>query len=89
MRSAATCLDRGDQFALLGGIGDALIDLYVNGREECIAVQAAYERWRDAPQSVCGPMFAAYRAALDREGRASAVSAELVGRVARSATGSG
>ena len=60
---------------------DALIDLYVEWREECAAVQSAYERWRAAPRDDGAVAFAAYRAALDREEGASNAYAALVRRV--------
>src|SRR5689334_903416 len=48
---------------------DALIDLYIAWREECSAVQLAYERWREAAQEDREAAFAAYNLALDREER--------------------
>jgi hypothetical protein len=68
--------------ALDGLLGDTLIDLYVDWREECVGVQAAYETWRDAMKDERAVAFAAYRAALDREERASEAYAELVVHVA-------
>ena len=59
-------------------LGDALIDLYVEWREECSAVQLAYERWREAARDDCAAAFTAYSAALDREERASDVYAALI-----------
>jgi hypothetical protein len=59
-------------------LGDAVIDLYVEWREECSAVQLAYERWRDASRDDGAAAFAAYKAALDREQRASDVYAALI-----------
>ena len=50
---------------------DALIDLYIAWREECSAVELAYERWREAAQEDREAAFAAYNLALDREERAS------------------
>jgi hypothetical protein len=61
-----------------GRLGDALIDLYVEWREECSAVQLAYERWREASKDDRAAAFAAYNAALDREERASDVYAALI-----------
>ena len=62
------------------GLGDALIDLYVDWREECAAVHSTYERWRRAPKHDTAAAFAAYSAALDREERAGNVYAALVRR---------
>jgi hypothetical protein len=59
-------------------LGDALADLYVEWREECSAVQLAYERWREASKDERAVAFVAYNAALDREERASAVYAALI-----------
>ena len=58
-----------------------MIDLYVDWREECAEVQAAYDRWSEAQKNERAHAFAAYRAALDREERASEVYAQLVDRV--------
>jgi hypothetical protein len=63
-------------------LADALIDLYVRWREECIAVQDAYERWIGAQREDRPAAYAAYSAALDREERAGQVYADLVRRVA-------
>lgn len=59
-------------------LGDALIDLYVDWKEECSAVQFAYERWRRASRDERAGAFAAYNAALDREERASDVYAAVI-----------
>ena len=59
-------------------LGDALIDLYVDWREECSAVQLAYEGWREASDDGRDTAFAAYNAALDREERASDIYAALI-----------
>jgi hypothetical protein len=50
---------------------DEAIDAYVDWREECVSVSEAYELWADTPAGEAGLAFAAYRAALDREERAS------------------
>src|SRR5438067_2422281 len=68
-----------------GSPGDALIDLYVDWREECCAVRAKYERWREAGKDDSAAAFAAYCAALDQEERAGNVYAELVLRVTHTA----
>lgn len=59
-------------------LGDALIDRYVDWREECVAVQLAYEGWRKASKDDRAAAFAAYSAALDREERASDAYAALI-----------
>jgi hypothetical protein len=57
-----------------------MIDLYVEWREECSAVQLAYEGWREASTDERTAAFAAYNAALDREERASELYAALIRR---------
>ena len=52
---------------------DALIDTYVEWREECVVLKRAYERWTGAKRAERGLAYAAYRAALDREEKAAAV----------------
>jgi hypothetical protein len=66
-------------------VGDALIDLYVAWREECCAVQLAYERWREASKEDRAAAFVAYAAALDREERASDSYAAVICRATPSA----
>ncbi len=60
---------------------DDMIGAYVDWREECLAVQAAYERWSSAPPEDEVLAFAAYLAALDSEERASLLYEKLVQRV--------
>ena len=59
-------------------LGDALIDVYVEWREECFAVHLTYERWRSASRKDRAAAFAAYNAALDREERAGNVYADMI-----------
>ena len=66
-------------------LGDALINLYVEWREECSAVELAYERWREASKDERAAAFAAYITALDREERASDVYADLIAQATLSA----
>ena len=61
-------------------LGDAMIDLYAEWREECSAVQLAYEWWRAASTDERTVAFADYNAALDREERASERYAALIRR---------
>ena len=58
---------------------DAVVDAYVDWRQECITVWEAYQRWRGAARDDGALAFRAYLAALDREERA----AEVYGRVLR------
>jgi hypothetical protein len=67
---------------------DVMMDVYVDWREECIALRNAYERWSSVRLAERKLAFAAYRAALDREDRASAVYADLVKSVERELEGS-
>jgi hypothetical protein len=60
---------------------DRLIDAYIEWREECIALEEAYRRWASADELDAELAFAAYRAGLDREERASTFYGELVRRV--------
>jgi hypothetical protein len=50
---------------------DAAIDSYVDWREQSAAVRRAYRWWRAADTEDRSVAFAAYRAALDREERAT------------------
>lgn len=54
-------------------------------RKECLAVRAAYERWRQAEKDENAAAFTAYSAALDQEERAGNLYAELVGGNKRTA----
>jgi hypothetical protein len=61
---------------------DRLMDMYVEWREECVALWEAYARWRAVPPAEKAPAYACYRAALDREEWAAHVYADLVSRIA-------
>ena len=52
---------------------DALIDTYVEWREECETVETAYEQWIDSEPAEHALAYAAYGAALDREEKAAIV----------------
>jgi hypothetical protein len=56
---------------LMQVVRDRLVDkafqLYLDWRDECEAVDAAYRRWRHAAGTESGFAFAVYTAALDRE----------------------
>jgi hypothetical protein len=54
-------------------LADASIDAYARWREECRAVEAAYERWVDAEPRARRTAFLAYGAALDQEEAAARV----------------
>jgi hypothetical protein len=57
---------------------DCMMDAYVDWREECAALEDAYDRWANADASDAELACAAYGAGLDREERASTRYAELV-----------
>ena len=57
---------------------DEAVDAYVDWRDDSSEVWDAYERWRRAPAADAPFAFMAYRAAVDREERASHVYAELM-----------
>lgn len=63
---------------------DRLVELYCDWRTECGAVRASYDRFSSASTSERELAFAAYGAALDREGLAAEVYAaqlELIKRL--------
>ena len=68
-------------------LADEAIEAYVDWREECAGVWAAYERWAGAPVADTAGAFSAYRAALDREECASHAYADLLARIAGSKGG--
>jgi hypothetical protein len=53
---------------------DAFVERYVAWREECAAVETAYQQWTHSHSERLGRelAFVAYRAALDREEKAGA-----------------
>jgi hypothetical protein len=51
--------------------GDLFVERYVDWREECRALDAAYLRWAWSGPAERDVAYAAYRAALDREQRAA------------------
>ena len=61
---------------------DRMMDEYVNWREECLGVSAAYARWCQAPPGDHRLAYHAYVAAVDREQRAATIYSELVERFA-------
>jgi hypothetical protein len=48
-------------------LADKAFQLYLDWRDECAAVDAAYRRWRGAARTESPFAFAVYTAALDRE----------------------
>jgi hypothetical protein len=61
---------------------DAMIEAYVDWREESGGVRSAYDRWSAASPQQALLSFAAYQAALDREAQAAVRYAALSKRVA-------
>jgi hypothetical protein len=61
---------------------DEAIRAYVDWREECAAVWAAFDRWGNAPVADAAAAFSAYGAALDREECAAHAYADWLGRIA-------
>jgi hypothetical protein len=60
---------------------DDAIDAYVDWRGECEWVRTSYDRWTSASTDEARRAFSVYRAALEREERASRVYAECIARV--------
>jgi hypothetical protein len=63
-------------------LSDEFLEGYISWREECLAVQGAYEAWQDADPGGRAGAFAAYRAALDREEQASLIFRASASQVA-------
>jgi len=59
---------------------DEFLESYDRWREACEDVHIAYGRWASCTSGERGLGFAAYRAALEREERASGIHSEWVGR---------
>jgi hypothetical protein len=57
---------------------DAAFDAYMEWREESLSVWVSYARWTSAGDEDSALAFWTYRAALDREERASHAYGELV-----------
>jgi hypothetical protein len=64
---------------------DKMIDAYVDWREACRSVNAAYRCWGSASGPSATLAFGWYYMALDREERAAEVYARLVRRVGQGA----
>jgi hypothetical protein len=60
-------LPRGLMKVVRDRLADKAFQLYLDWRDECSAVEAAYRRWRTAARTETRFAFAAYTAALDRE----------------------
>lgn len=59
-----------------------MLELYVDWREECVAVAWSYESRSDAGRRDNAPAFSAYVAALDREELAAASYRRLIEQIA-------
>jgi hypothetical protein len=60
---------------------DALLERYVDWREQCIEARKTYRRWLDCARDQRGLAYAGYVAALDREEQAAHAYADQVKRV--------
>jgi hypothetical protein len=60
---------------------DDMVDAYARWRQECKAVQAAYDQWSNATAEDELLAFGAYETALDKEERSSRDYEELLQRV--------
>jgi hypothetical protein len=65
------------------GAVDVMLHRYVCWREECAAVQQAYQRWSDASRAERDPAYGRYLAALTREEHAAALYERQLGLVRR------
>ena len=61
---------------------DAVMDGYVNWREESVAVAASYQRWSRAPRDARAAACDEYVAALDREEHAAYAYRRLIEQAA-------
>jgi hypothetical protein len=68
-------------------LADEAIRVYIDWREECVAVWDAFDRWASADGADTRAAFAAYRAALDREECAAGEYADLLTRLAAGKAG--
>jgi hypothetical protein len=61
---------------------DEALERYIDWREACAAVRAAYAQWSHASAQEGGLWFAAYNAALDREASAATLYSGILNRIA-------
>jgi hypothetical protein len=62
-------------------VADEFVEGYICWREECVAVESAYEQWRGIERRDRPVAYAAYLAALDREEHAALVFRDCAERV--------
>jgi hypothetical protein len=62
-------------------LADEFLDSYVNWREACEDVRAAYDRWRRSESPERALAFAVYSTALDREEQAASVHSDRTQRL--------
>jgi hypothetical protein len=60
----------------IGALVDAMLDRYVDWREDAANVAEAHCRWREAPRADEAELYSAYLAALDQE-HSAAIAYEL------------
>jgi hypothetical protein len=73
--------DRDEPLRRESALIDEAMERYVEWREECAAVYAAYANWTNAPMEETDLPFAAYSAALDREQSAATVYGRALERL--------
>jgi hypothetical protein len=62
-------------------LADEFDESYVDWREACEDVRAAYGRWLECPAQQRGLRFATYRAALEREESAASIYCDWAERI--------
>lgn len=82
LRPMAATSDSVLTVALAKRLADEFLEVYLDWREQAVALQETYSRWRGAAPEDRALAFAAYGAMLDLEERAAQVYAECAGRVA-------
>ena len=60
---------------------EAAFDAYLDWRERCDAVQAAYAQWTDSARADAARAFGLYQRALDREQNAADIYAAVITQV--------
>jgi predicted aminopeptidase len=73
--------DRDERLRRKNALIDQAMERYVEWREECAAVNDAYENWTNAPIEETDLPFVAYSAALDREQSAFKVYGRALDRI--------
>jgi hypothetical protein len=61
---------------------DAAVDAYLDWREDCTLLDAAYSGWTGSSKADRARTFDAYQRALEREESSANVYAEMIGKMA-------